>query len=73
MPKGQPERFALTPFRRALLLRLPLRGQDLKQAERRQLNACQKAGVVAMSSGAGWLARFALTEKGRAALAQTES
>jgi hypothetical protein len=65
-------KFTLTPYRRALLLRLPLRGQDLKQMERRQLNACLKAGVVMLSSGAGWLARFILTEKGRAALAEPE-
>ncbi len=69
MPKGQPAKFSLTPYRRALLLRLPLRGQDLKQMERRQLNACLKAGV-AMLLGVWPGTRFVLTEKGRAALAE---
>lgn len=72
MPRGYADKFRVTPFRRELLLRLPLRGQELKQMERRQLNACLKAGVV-MLLGVWPSTRFVLTEKGRAALAQTES
>lgn len=70
MPKGEPEKFTLTPYRRALLLRLPLRGRDLKQQERRQLNECRRAGWVNLLET---LFHFVLTEKGRAALAKSES
>ncbi len=74
-PDGRPEKkFTMTPFRRALLMRLPLSQQNLTDQERRQLNDCRRARLVKFlnisASMKDWDIRFVLTEKGRAALAE---
>jgi hypothetical protein len=62
------ERFAATPFRRALLLQLPLSGKGLGPAERQELIRCCSLGLVALS-GTRRGRRFVLMPKGRMALA----
>ncbi len=62
------ERFAAAPFRRALLLRLPLSGRGLGEAERQELNWCCSLGLVALS-GTWRGRRFVLMPKGGMALA----